>query len=273
MSNNNKNNNTSARTLRSSSKVVQPATTFDFTFTSNAADPPPWSKDTATNDALQADLAAERERIKQSNLQYEKDVARDLFADTPNHPPKTNSFKGKTKSKNSRPHLSRAHVPPQQNIVNNLDGTNRTPAPAAPAVTLEVTNQNDQHQNDQIPDKEIVNSAIDVDPPSDNNENSDQQSITIEKLLDYVALVALDNITGSKPSKMITIKEALAKYNVKYNINLGITRLQKQAKVTFNDKDSYNKFLNMKIILQLKEDNSDDIKNVTLKISPLKPEK
>ncbi|GBB98641.1 hypothetical protein RclHR1_32890004 [Rhizophagus clarus] len=29
----------------------------------------------------------------------------------------------------------------------------------------------------------------------------------------------------------------------------------------------------MEIILQLKEDNSDDIKNITLKISPLKPEK
>ncbi|GES90953.1 hypothetical protein GLOIN_2v1786507 [Rhizophagus clarus] len=273
MSNNNRNNSTSARTLRSSSKGGQPAATFDFTFTSNAADPPPWSKDTATNNALQADLAADKERIKQSNLQSERDVASDLFAETPNHPPKTYSSKGKSKSKTSRSHLSCAHAPPQQNIVNNLDGTNRIPAPAAPAVTPKVTDQNDQQQNDQTPDKEIVNSAMDVDPPSDNNENSDQQSITIEKPLDYVALVALDNITGSKPSKILTIKEALAKYNVKYNINLGITRLQKQAKVTFNDKDSYDKFLKMEIILQLKEDNSDDIKNVTLKISPLKPEK
>ncbi|GES92823.1 hypothetical protein GLOIN_2v1885182 [Rhizophagus clarus] len=273
MSNNNRNNNTSARTLRSSSKGAQPAATFDFTFTSNAADPPPWSKDTATNNTLQADFAADKERIKQSNLQSERDVASDLFADTPNHPPKTYSSKGKTKSKNSRSHLSRAHAPPQQNIVNNLDGTNRIPAPAAPAVTPKVTDQNDQQQDDQTPDKEIVNSAMDVDPPSDNNENSDQQSITIEKPLDYVALVALDNIIGSKLSKILTIKEALAKYNVKYNINLGITRLQKQAKVTFNDKDSYDKFLKMEIILQLKEDNSDDIKNVTLKISPLKPEK
>ncbi|GBB98668.1 hypothetical protein RclHR1_32940003 [Rhizophagus clarus] len=114
---------------------------------------------------------------------------------------------------------------------------------------------------------------MDVDPPFDNNENSDQQSITIEKLLDYIALVALNNITGFKLSKLNTIKEALAKYNVKYNINLGITRLQKQAKVTFNDKDSYNKFLKMEIILQLKDENSDDIKNATLNISPLKPEK
>ncbi|GBB88658.1 hypothetical protein RclHR1_15210005 [Rhizophagus clarus] len=268
-----KNNNTSARTLRSSSKGAQPAATFDFTFTSNAADPPPWSKDTATNNALQADLAADRERIKQSNLQSERDVASDLFADTPNHPPKTYSSKGKSRSKNSRSHLSRAQAPSQQNIVNNLDGTNRTPTPAAPAVTPEATVQNDQQQNDQTPDKEIVNSAMDVDPPSDNNENSDQQSITIEKPLDYVAFVALDNIIDSKPSKLNTIKEALAKYNVKYNINLGITRLQKQAKVTFNDKDSYDKFLKMEIILQLKKDNSDDIKNVTLKIFPLKPEK
>ncbi|GES90096.1 hypothetical protein GLOIN_2v1885182 [Rhizophagus clarus] len=223
--------------------------------------------------AQKADLAADKERIKQSNLQSERDVASDLFANTPNHPPKTYSSKGKTKSKNFRSHLSRAHAPPQQNIVNNLDGTNRILAPAAPAVTPKVTDQNDQQQNDQTPDKEIVNSAMDVDPPSDNNENSDQQSITIEKPLDYVALVALDNITGSKPSKILTIKEALAKYNVKYNINLGITRLQKQAKVTFNDKDSYDKFLKMEIILQLKDENSDDIKNVTLKISPLKPEK
>ncbi|GBC01807.1 hypothetical protein RclHR1_04340004 [Rhizophagus clarus] len=182
---------------------------------------------------LQADLAADKERIKQSNLQSERDVASDLFADTPNHPPKTYSSKRKTKSKNSRSHLSRAHAPLQQNIVNNLDGTNHIPAPAAPAVTPEVTDQNDQQQNDQTPDKEIVNSAMDIDPPSDNNENSDQQSITIEKLLDYVAL----------------------------------------AKVTFNDKDSYDKFLKMEIILQLKEDNSDDIKNITLNIFPLKPEK
>ncbi|GBB96476.1 hypothetical protein RclHR1_27630002 [Rhizophagus clarus] len=149
----------------------------------------------------------------------------------------------------------------------------RIPAPAAPAVTPKVTDQNDQQQNDQMPDKEIVNSAMDVDLPSDNNENSDQQSITIEKLLDYVVLVALDNITGSKPSKINTIKEAFAKYNVKYNINLGITRLQKQAKVIFNDKDSYDKFLKMEIILQLKDENLDDIKNVTLNISPLKPDK
>ncbi|GBB91700.1 hypothetical protein RclHR1_19050011 [Rhizophagus clarus] len=231
-----------------SSKVAQPAAIIDFTFTSNAADPPPWSKDTAINNALQADLAVDKKRIKQSNLQSERDVASDLFADTSNHLPKTYSSKGKTK-------------------------TNRIPAPAALAVTSEVTDQNDQQQNDQMPDKDIINSAMDVDPPSDNNENSDQQSITIEKLLDYVALVALDNITGSKPSKIITIKEALAKYNVKYNINLGITRHQKQAKVTFNDKDSYDKFLKMEIILQLKDKNSDDIKNVTLNISSLKPDK
>ncbi|GBB98642.1 hypothetical protein RclHR1_32890005 [Rhizophagus clarus] len=174
MSNNNRNNNTSARTLRSSSKVAQPAATFDFTFTSNAADSPPWSKDTATNNALQADLAADRECIKQSNLQSERDVASDLFADTPNHPSKTYSSKGKSRSKNSRSHLSRAQAPPQQNIVNNLDRSNRTPTPAAPAVTPEATDQNDQQQNDQTSDKEIVNSAMDVDPPSDNNENSDQ---------------------------------------------------------------------------------------------------
>ncbi|GBC04724.1 hypothetical protein RclHR1_05830002 [Rhizophagus clarus] len=241
MSNNNRNNNTSAHT--------------------------------ATNNALQADLAADKERIKQSNLQSERDVASNLFADTPNHLPKTSSSKGKTKSRNSRSHLSHAHAPSRQNIVNNFDGTNHVPAPAAPAVTPEVTDQNDQQQNDQMPDKEIVNSAMDVDPPSDNNENSDQQSITIEKPLDYVALVALDNITGSKPSKLITIKEALAKYNVKYNINLDITHLQKHAKVTFNDKDSYDKFLKMEIILQLKDENSDDIKNVTLNISLLKPDK
>ncbi|GBC07365.1 hypothetical protein RclHR1_07410001 [Rhizophagus clarus] len=146
MSNNNRNNNTSARTLRSSSKGAQPAATFNFTFTSNAADPPPWSKDTATNNASQADLAADKERIKQSNLQSERDVASDLFADTPNYPPKSYSSKGKTKSKNSRSHLSRAHAPPQQNIVNNLDGTNRIPASAAPAVTPKVTDQNDQQQ-------------------------------------------------------------------------------------------------------------------------------
>ncbi|GBC08577.1 hypothetical protein RclHR1_08230008 [Rhizophagus clarus] len=113
MSNNNRNNNTSARTLRSSSKGAQPAATFDFTFTSNAADPPPWSKDTATNNALQADLAADKERIKQSNLQSKRDVAIDLFADTLNHPPKTSSSKGKTKSKNSRLHLSHVQAPPQ----------------------------------------------------------------------------------------------------------------------------------------------------------------
>ncbi|GBB98669.1 hypothetical protein RclHR1_32940004 [Rhizophagus clarus] len=144
MSNNNRNNNTSTRTLQSSSKGAQPATIFDFTFTSNTADPPLWSKDTVTNNALQADLAADKERIKQSNLQSERDVARDLFADTPNHPPKTYSSKGKTKSKNSRSHLLRAHTPSQQNIVNNLDGTNRIPTPAAPAVTPKVTDQNDQ---------------------------------------------------------------------------------------------------------------------------------
>ncbi|GBB97589.1 hypothetical protein RclHR1_30040003 [Rhizophagus clarus] len=59
----------------------------------------------------------------------------------------------------------------------------------------------------------------------------------------------------------------------KYNINLGITHLQKQAKVIFNDKDSYDKFLKMEIILQLKDENSDDIKNITLEISLLKPDK
>ncbi|GBB97590.1 hypothetical protein RclHR1_30040004 [Rhizophagus clarus] len=103
-----------------------------------------WCKrDTATNNALQADLAADKKRIKQSNLQSEKDVASDLFADTPNHPPKTFSSKGKTKSKNSRSHLSRAQAL-SQNIVNNLNGTNCIPAPAAPAVTPKVTDQNDQ---------------------------------------------------------------------------------------------------------------------------------
>ncbi|GES95541.1 hypothetical protein RCL_jg9823.t1 [Rhizophagus clarus] len=182
MSNNNRNNNTSARTLRNSSKVAQPAATFNFTFTFNAANPPPWSKDTATKNVIQADLANDKEHIMQSNLQSERYVASDFFADTPNRPLLPSS-KGKSKSKNSsRSHSSRAQAPVRQNIVNNLVRTNRTPTPAAPAITSKVTDQNDHQQNDQMPDKEIVNSVMDVDLPSDNNENSDQQLITIEKL-------------------------------------------------------------------------------------------
>ncbi|GES75992.1 hypothetical protein RCL_jg20287.t1 [Rhizophagus clarus] len=139
---------------------------------------------TATNNAIQADFAADKERIKQSNLQSERNITSDLFADSPSHPPTTSSSKEKTKSKNFRSFSSHAHAPIQQKIVNNLNGTNRTPAPAAPAMTPEVTDQNDQQQNVQIPNQENVNSAMDVDLPSDNNEISDQQSITIEKPLD-----------------------------------------------------------------------------------------
>ncbi|GBB99725.1 hypothetical protein RclHR1_03610001 [Rhizophagus clarus] len=133
MSNNNRNNNTSARTLRSSSKVAQPAATFDFTFTSNAADPPPWSKDTATNNALQADLAADKERIKQSNLQSKRDVAIEPFLQilsTTRLRPLL--LREKLNPKNSRFATCHMFKRLPNKISNNLDRTNRTPALAAP---------------------------------------------------------------------------------------------------------------------------------------------
>jgi hypothetical protein len=74
-------------------------------------------------------------------------------------------------------------------------------------------------------------------------------------------------------TKLTKIKQALQTYNIQYNKQLPITQIGKiVARVTFNDKEKYDAFLNTEIIIQEKKEDSDEVINVKLQPKSAKPE-
>ncbi|UZO03120.1 uncharacterized protein OCT59_023533 [Rhizophagus irregularis] len=137
----------------------------------------------------------------------------------------------------------------------------------------------DQQQSVVLPNQEKINLQVDqgsqpmdVDPSTS---NKDPSIITIEKVKEHIALVPYGELIGGKNLKTTKIKKALQTYNIQYNKQLPVTPLGKQgAKVSFLDKEKFDQFLKMELIIQeQKEGDSGEVFNVKLQPTPLKPEK
>ncbi|PKY47884.1 hypothetical protein RhiirA4_463284, partial [Rhizophagus irregularis] len=113
---------------------------------------------------------------------------------------------------------------------------------------------------------------MDVDPI---NSNKDSSIITIEKVKEHIAIVPYGELLGGKTAKLTKIKNALKTYNIQYNTQLPVVQIGKQgAKVSFLEKEKFDQFLKMEIIIQeQKEVDSGEVINVKLQPIPLKPEK
>ncbi|GET58278.1 hypothetical protein GLOIN_2v1783570 [Rhizophagus irregularis DAOM 181602=DAOM 197198] len=141
------------------------------------------------------------------------------------------------------------------------------------------TPHKDQQQSVVLPNQEKINLQVDqgsqpmdVDPSTS---NKDPSIITIEKVKEHIALVPYGELIGGKNLKTTKIKKALQTYNIQYNKQLPVTPLGKQgAKVSFLDKEKFDQFLKMELIIQeQKEGDSGEVFNVKLQPTPLKPEK
>ncbi|CAG8759439.1 4688_t:CDS:2, partial [Rhizophagus irregularis] len=184
--------------------------------------------------------------------------------------------KATEKSKAVAKELSRNPPLPPQNIVNNVNGTNKVPT-----LNKEIVSNphKDQQQSVVLPNQDKTNlqadqgsQPMDVDP---SNLNKDPSIITIEKVKEHIALVPYGELIGGKGLKTIKIKKALQTYNIQYNKQLPVTPLGKQrVKVSFLDKEKFDQFLKMELVIQeQKEGDSGEVFNVKLQPTPLKPEK
>ncbi|CAB4435076.1 unnamed protein product [Rhizophagus irregularis] len=209
-------------------------------------------------------------------IDMEKSIVQDTYG--LNSKPSSGNTKGKAteKSKAVAKELSRDSPLPPQNIVNNVDGTNKVPL-----LNKEITStpHKDQQQSVDLPNQDKINlqadqgsQAMDVDPI---NSNKDSSIITIEKVKEHIAIVPYGELLGGKTAKLTKIKNALKTYNIQYNTQLPVVQIGKQgAKVSFLEKEKFDQFLKMEIIIQeQKEVDSGEVINVKLQPIPLKPEK
>ncbi|CAB4490147.1 unnamed protein product [Rhizophagus irregularis] len=209
-------------------------------------------------------------------MDMEKSIVQDTYG--PNSKSSSGNDKGKAtdKSKAVAKELSRDPPLPPQNIVNNVNGTNKV-------LTLNKeipsTPHKDQQQSVVLPNQDKINlqadqgsQPMDVDP---SNSNKDPSIITIEKVKEHIAIVPYGELLGGKTTKLTKIKKALMTYNIQYNTQLPIVQIGKQgAKVSFLDKEKFDQFLKMEIVIQeQKESDSGVVFNVKLQPTPLKPEK
>ncbi|CAB5342091.1 unnamed protein product [Rhizophagus irregularis] len=209
-------------------------------------------------------------------MDMEKSIVQDTYG--PNSKSSSGNDKGKAtdKSKAVAKDLSRDPPLPPQNIVNNVNGTNKVPT-----LNKEIpsTPHKDQQQSVVLPNQDKINlqadqgsQPMDVDP---SNSNKDPSIITIEKVKEHIAIVPYGELLGGKTTKLSKIKKALKTYNIQYNTQLPVVQIGKQgAKVSFLDKEKFDQFLKMEIVIQeQKEGDSGEVFNVKLQPTPLKPEK
>ncbi|EXX63038.1 hypothetical protein GLOIN_2v1885182 [Rhizophagus irregularis DAOM 181602=DAOM 197198] len=209
-------------------------------------------------------------------MDMEKNIVQDTYG--PNSKSSSGNDKGKAteKSKAVAKELSRDPPLPPQNIVNNVNGTNKVPTLNKEIIS---TPHKDQQQSVVLPNQDKINlqadqgsQPMDVDPSIS---NKDPSIITIEKVKELIALVPFGKLIGGKGLKTTKIKKALQTYNIQYNKQLPVTPLGKQgAKVSFLDKEKFDQFLKMELVIQeQKEGDSGEVFNVKLQPTPLKPEK
>ncbi|UZO04283.1 uncharacterized protein OCT59_024674 [Rhizophagus irregularis] len=209
-------------------------------------------------------------------MDMEKSIVQDTYG--PNSKSSSGNDKGKAtdKSKAVAKELLRDPPLPPQNIINNVNGTNKV-------LTLNKeipsTPHKDQQQSVVLPNQDKINlqadqgsQPMDVDP---SNSNKDPSIITIEKVKEHIAIVPYGELLGEKTTKLTKIKKALKTYNIQYNTQLPIIQIGKQgAKVSFLDKEKFDQFLKMEIVIQeQKEGDSGVVFNVKLQPTPLKSEK
>ncbi|CAB5357617.1 unnamed protein product [Rhizophagus irregularis] len=177
-------------------------------------------------------------------MDMEKEIVQDTYG--PNSKSSSGNDKGKAteKSKVVVKDLSRDPPLPPQNIVNNVNGTNKVPTLNKEIIS---TPHKDQQQSVVLPNQDKINlqadqgsQPMDVDP---SNSNKDPSIITIEKIKEHIALVPYGELIGGKSLKTTKIKKALQTYNIQYNKQLPVTPLGKQGAkpekvATTNDKDS-----------------------------------
>ncbi|GBB95393.1 hypothetical protein RclHR1_25250001 [Rhizophagus clarus] len=255
-----KSNNYRGRNTRNSNKNSGNSNQFSFNFSGQngpadfVKDAPPWSK----GNSPPPDDSDKQREAQDSNLASERALAQDTYGSNP-PPPVSSSTIGKTLSSPqpaSRSHDSHANIP--QNIVNNIDGTSKIPV---------TPNNHGDQPNKDTPHND---NSMDVDLPS-NNETNDRPITHIEKDKDHVALLPMEGLFGGKAAKLTKIKNALQEYKVQYNKQLGVTKIGKSAKITFNDKEQYEKFLQLEIIIKDKKDDTADVVDIKLQAVPQKP--
>ncbi|PKY63377.1 hypothetical protein RhiirA4_433146, partial [Rhizophagus irregularis] len=171
-------------------------------------------------ESMQAELA----------MDMEKSIVQDTYG--PNSKSSSNNNKGKAaeKSKAVAKELSRDPPLPPQNIVNNVNGTNKVPLLNKEIIS---TPHKDQQQSVDLPNQDKINlqadqgsQPMDVDP---NNSNKDPSIITIEKVKEHVAIVPYGELLGGKTAKLTKIKNALKTYNIQYNTQLPVVQIGKQG--------------------------------------------
>ncbi|CAB5315709.1 unnamed protein product [Rhizophagus irregularis] len=183
-------------------------------------------------------------------MDMEKSIVQDTYG--PNSKSSSGNDKGKAtdKSKAVAKELSRDPPLPPQNIVNNVNGTNKVPT-----LNKEIpsTPHKDQQQSVVLPNQDKINLQ------------ADQGSQPMD----------IDPSNSNKDPSIITIEKALKTYNIQYNTQLPIVQIGKQgAKVSFLDKEKFDQFLKMEIVIQeQKEGDSGVVFNVKLQPTLLKPEK
>ncbi|CAB4403381.1 unnamed protein product [Rhizophagus irregularis] len=209
-------------------------------------------------------------------MDMEKSIVQDTYGPNSKSPSNNNKGKAAEKSKAVAKDLSRDPPLPPQNIVNNVNGTNKVPLLNKEIIS---TPHKDQQQSVDLPNQDKINlqadqgsQPMDVDP---NNSNKDLSIITIEKVKEHVAIVPYGELLGEKTAKLTKIKNALKTYNIQYNTQLPVVQIGKQgAKVSFLEKEKFDQFLKTEIIIQdQKEGDSGEVINVKLQPIPLKPEK
>ncbi|CAB5361707.1 unnamed protein product [Rhizophagus irregularis] len=209
-------------------------------------------------------------------MDMEKEIVQDTYG--PNSKSSSGNDKGKATEKSKVVAKDLSHDPPlpPQNIVNNVNGTNKVPTLNKEIIS---TPHKDQQQSVVLPNQDKINlqadqgsQPMDVDP---SNSNKDPSIITIEKIKEHIALVPYGELIGGKSLKTTKIKKALQTYNIQYNKQLPVTPLGKQgAKVSFLDKEKFDQFLKIELVIQeQKEGDSGEVFNVKLQPTLLKPEK
>ncbi|GBC40447.2 hypothetical protein GLOIN_2v1783570 [Rhizophagus irregularis DAOM 181602=DAOM 197198] len=189
-------------------------------------------------------------------MDMEKSIVQDTYGLNSKSP--SGNVKGiaTEKSKAVAKDLSRDPPLPPQNIVNNVNGTNKVPT-----LNKEITStpHTDQQQSVVLPNQEKINlqadqgsQPMDVDPSIS---NKDPSIVTIEKVKEHIALVPFGELIGGKGLKTTKIKKALQTYNIQYNKQLPVTPLGKQG------------------AKEQKEGDSGEVFNVKLQPTPLRPEK
>ncbi|GET57257.1 hypothetical protein GLOIN_2v1885182 [Rhizophagus irregularis DAOM 181602=DAOM 197198] len=209
-------------------------------------------------------------------MDMEKEIVQDTYG--PNSKSSSGNDKGKATEKSKVVVKDLSRDPPllPQNIVNNVNGTNKVLTLNKEIIS---TPHKDQQQSVVLPNQDKINlqadqgsQPMDVDP---SNSNKDPSIITIEKVKEHIALVPYGELIGGKNLKTTKIKKALQTYNIQYNKQLPVTPLGKQgAKVSFLDKEKFDQFLKIELVIQeQKEGDSGEVFNVKLQPTPLKPEK